>query len=84
MTDGLLLFAGDAGVVLSALGAAGAVESSTYAMPVEQPDTLPAASVAVALYVVELSSATETARPVEVNEPAVPVAAAAPEQSLDV
>ena len=39
---------------------------------------LPAASVAVALKVVELSSATATVSPVEAKAAAVPVAASAP------
>jgi hypothetical protein len=47
--------------------------------PVEQPLTLPAASVAVALKVVELSSETATVIPVA-NAAAVPVAAGAPVQ----
>jgi hypothetical protein len=43
----------------------------------EQPETFPAASVDVALKVVELSSATATLIPVA-NAPAVPVALGAP------
>jgi hypothetical protein len=48
----------------------------------EQPLTLPAVSVAVALKVVELSSATATVIPGELNAAAVPLAAIEPEQSL--
>ena len=48
VTSGKLSFAGEAGEVASDEGAAGALESSMYATPLEQPDTLPAASVAVA------------------------------------
>jgi hypothetical protein len=60
----------------------GAVESSTYVNPLEHALVLPAASVAVALNVVLESSATVTVRPGEAKAAAVPVAAAAPEQSL--
>ena len=60
----------------------GCVESSTYVVPDEQALTLPATSVAVALNVVELSSATATAKPGLANEAAVPDAAGAPEQSF--
>ena len=77
---GELLFAGPAGVAAREAGRAGAVESSTYVTEeVEQPLTLPAASVAVALNVVEPSSATATVIPVA-NAAAVPVAVAAPVQ----
>ncbi len=48
----------------------------------EQALTFPAASVAVALKVVELSPATATVNPGEEKAAAVPVAAAPPEQSL--
>ena len=48
LIEGLLLFAGEAGLTESEEGAAGAAESSTYAIPEEHEDTLPAASVAVA------------------------------------
>jgi hypothetical protein len=48
----------------------------------EQPLTLPAASVAVALKVVELSSATATVIPGDKNAATVPLAATEPEQSL--
>ena len=48
LIEGLLLFAGEAGLTEREEGAAGAVESSTYATPLEQPETLPAVSVAVA------------------------------------
>jgi hypothetical protein len=48
----------------------------------EQPETLPAASVAVALNVVVESSATATVSPGLEKEAALPVAAAVPEQSL--
>ena len=76
---GELLFAGPAGVAASDVGSAGAVESSTYVTEeVEQPETLPAASVAVALKVVDVSSETETVRPGEEKVAAVPVAAGAP------
>jgi hypothetical protein len=80
---GELSFAGEAGVESRELGSAGAVESSTYVTEeLEQPETLPAASVAVALKVVELSFATAIVRPGEAKAAAVPVAAAPPEQSL--
>jgi hypothetical protein len=81
VTFGLLSFAGEAGVVASALGAAGAVESSTYVTPLEHADVLPAASVAVVLNVVVESFATAAARPGEENDAAEPLAAGAPEQS---
>ena len=55
----------------------GGVESSTYATPLEQAETFPAASVAVARNVVAESSATATASPGEENAAAVPVAASA-------
>ena len=77
---GELLLAGPAGVAVRPEGLAGAVESSTYVTPEEQPLTLPAASVAVALKVVELSSETATVIPVE-NAAAVPVAVGAPVQA---
>jgi hypothetical protein len=48
----------------------------------EQPETLPAASVAVALKVVELSLETAIVSPGLAKAAAVPVAAAPPEQSL--
>ena len=48
----------------------------------EQPLTLPAASVAVALNVVELSLETAIVSPGLAKAAAVPVAAAPPEQSL--
>jgi len=47
----------------------------------EQPETLPAASVAVALNVVELLSATATVRPGLAKAAAVPVTAGAPVQA---
>jgi hypothetical protein len=51
-------------------------------IPAEQAETFPAASVAVALKVVELSSLTPTVRPGLAKAAAVPLAAGAPEQSL--
>src|SRR6188508_3774774 len=76
---GALSFAGEAGVEPSPPGAFGLVESSTYVTDeLEQPETLPAASVAVALKVVELSSATATVIPGEEKAAAVPVAVGAP------
>ena len=51
-------------------------------IPAEHDETLPAPSVAVALKMVELSSATPTVRPGLENEAAVPLAATEPEQSL--
>ncbi len=79
--SGLLSFAGETGVEARALGSAGAVESSTYVTEeLEQALTFPAASVAVALKVVELSSETVTVRPGLENAAAVPVAAAPPVQ----
>ena len=49
MIFGELLFAGEAGLVELTVGAAGASESSTYMIElVEQAETLPAASAAVA------------------------------------
>ena len=75
------MFAGPAGVAASDVGRAGAVESSTYVTEeVEQPETLPAASVAVALNVVDVLSETETVRPGDEKLAAVPVAAGAPVQ----
>jgi len=75
------LFAGPAGVAASEAGSAGAVESSRYVIAeVEQPDTLPDASVAVALNVVDVSSATATVMPGEEKAAAEPVAVAAPVQ----
>ena len=77
--EGELLFAGPTGVEASEAGRAGAVESSTYVTDeVEQPLTLPAASVAVALKVVEVSSETATVMPGDENAAAVPVAVGAP------
>lgn len=79
---GELLLAGPAGVAVSPDGFAGTVESSTYVMEeVEQPETLPAASVAVALNVVDVSSETETVKPGEEKFAAVPVAVGAPVQA---
>jgi hypothetical protein len=76
---GELLFAGPTGVETSEAGSAGAVESSTYVTELaEQPETLPAASVAVALKVVVVSSETATVRPGLENAAAVPVAVGAP------
>ena len=76
------MFAGDAGDEPSDEGSAGAVESSTYdAELVEQPLTFPAASVAVALNVVVVSSETETVIPGEANAAAVPVAVGDPVQA---
>jgi hypothetical protein len=78
---GELLFAGETGEEASDVGSAGAVESSTYVTELaEQPLTLPAASVAVALKVVELSSATAIVKPGELKAAAVPLAAGAPVQ----
>ncbi len=80
--SGLLSFAGETGLEASALGSAGAVESSTYVTEeLEQPETLPAASVAVALKVVEVSSETVTVRPGDAKAAAGPVAAAPPVQA---
>jgi hypothetical protein len=73
--------AGEAGLEAKPLGALGAIESSTYVNPLEQALGLPAASVAVALKVVLELSATVTVRPGAAKAAAVPVAAAAPEQS---
>jgi hypothetical protein len=81
---GLLSFAGEPGDDDNVLGAVGAVESSTYVTPLEQVETLPAGSVAVALNVVVESSATETPIPAPPKLAALPVAVAAPEQSADV
>ena len=75
---GELLFAGPVGVTARPDGFAGAVESSTYVTPAEQPETLPAASVAVALNVVDESSETATVSPGEEKLAAVPVTAGAP------
>src|SRR5262245_31904347 len=47
-TVGLLLFAGEVGEVDSDVGAVGAMLSCVYEKPVEQPETLFAASVALA------------------------------------
>jgi multisubunit Na+/H+ antiporter MnhC subunit len=62
----------------------GTVESSTYVTPLEQAEVLPAASVAVALNVVVVSSVTETARPGDEKLAAEPVAAVPPVQSFEV
>ena len=79
----MLSFAGPAGLDAREPGSPGAVESSTYVTEeLEQPETLPAASVAVALNVVDESFETEAVRPGEANAAAVPVAFGAPEQSL--
>jgi hypothetical protein len=81
--SGLLSFAGETGLEASEAGSAGAVESSTYVTEeVEQAEALPAASVAVALKVVELSLETAIVSPGLAKAAAVPVAAAPPEQSL--
>jgi hypothetical protein len=81
---GELSFAGPAGIAVSEAGPGGAVESSMYVTEaLEQAETLPTASVAVALKVVELSSATATAIPVA-KAAAVPVAVGAPEQPVAV
>ena len=82
MIAGELLFAGEAGEDPSDEGSAGAVESSTYETElVEQPLTVPAASVAVALKVVDVSSDTATVIPGDENAAAVPVAVGAPVQA---
>ena len=78
-TNGVVLVPGEAGVVLLMVTRAGAVESLTYARElVEQPEVLPAGSVAVALNVVVLFAVTVTGRPGEPNADAVPVAAGGP------
>ena len=78
---GALSFAGLTGLDASDAGSAGAVESSTYVTEaVEQPETLPEASVDVALKVVLESSATATVRPGLEKAAAVPVAVGAPVQ----
>ena len=75
------MLAGPVGDEASEAGSAGAVESSTYVTDeAEQPETLPAASVAVAFKVVELSSATAIVIPVA-KAAAVPVAVGAPVQA---
>ena len=80
---GELLFAGPAGVLERPVGAAGAVESSTYvAEDDEQADVLPDASLALAKNVVDVSSATETAMPGEANVAALPEPAMADVQVL--
>ena len=79
----MLLFAGDDGETSSAVGAAGGVLSSTNVTElVEQVDVLPATSVAVALNVVDESSATLTVRPGDAKAVSLPVAAGMPLQSL--
>jgi hypothetical protein len=75
--SGKLSLPGEAGAVARDDGAAGAVESSTYATPDEQPEAFPAASVAVAKNVRDESSGTATAIPGEANVAAVPEAATA-------
>jgi hypothetical protein len=77
---GELSFAGPAGVAASEVGSAGAVESSTYVTPEEQPPMLPAASVAVALKVVDESSLTATVTPLA-KVAALTVAVGAPVQA---
>src|SRR4029078_475005 len=77
---GALLLAGPAGVAVRPEGLTGAVEPSRTFTPRAQPLTLPAASVAVALKVVDESSETATVIPVA-NAAAVPVAVGAPVQA---
>jgi hypothetical protein len=76
-----LSFAGEAGLDEEIEGVNGAVESSTNVKPLEHGDVFPAASVAVALKVVDESFETATVIPVPVNVVSGPVAAGAPEQS---
>ena len=79
---GELLLAGLDGVAARPEGFTGAVESSTYmTYALEQPETLPAASAAVALKVVDVSSETETVSPGEEKLAALPVAVGAPVQA---
>jgi hypothetical protein len=52
--------------------------------PAEQAETLPAASVAVALNVVEAFKVTETLKPGDANAAALPVPTGVPEQSVEV
>jgi hypothetical protein len=80
----LLSFAGEDGASDSPDGAAGAVESSAYVTPVEHPEVFPAASVAVALYVVDESSETATLKPGVAKLAAEPLVTGAPEQSEEV
>ena len=83
LTFGELSFAGEAGAVVSVIGFAGAVESSTYVPEsVEHAEVFPAASVAVAKNVVDESFATLTVNPGLLNAAAVPVAATELLQSL--
>ena len=74
ITFGWLAFAGDAGDVDDNVGAAGGVESSTYETEVvEQADSFPAASVAVAYKFVVVSLGTVTEIPPEPNDAAEPL-----------
>jgi hypothetical protein len=72
---GVLSFAGESGSVSVSVGSAGAVESSTYVIGLEQGETFPAASVAVARYVTVALLLTETVRPGDAKLAALPWAA---------
>jgi hypothetical protein len=85
MIFGLLLLAGDTGAELETVGAAGGLESSTYVTELlEQFETLPAASVAVAQNVVVELSATEAEMPAPAKVAAPPVPATALVHALSV
>jgi hypothetical protein len=81
LIEGVVSFAGDPGLLPVIVSDEGSVESSTYVTGSEQPDALPAASVAVARKAVVLSSLTVTSKE---KAPAVAVVASSgtPEQSL--
>ena len=72
---------GEAGEVTTELGVAGGVESSVKETAAEQGETLPAASVALAVQLEVVSVAAVTERPVA-KAAAVPVATADPPQLL--
>ena len=82
-SSGLVSLAGEGGEESSMLGVEGGVESSVYVNPDEHAEVFPAASVAVAVNVVELSSLTLTVSPGELKAAALPVAAGLPVQSAD-
>ena len=78
-TRGITLRDGEEGRVLSRLGGGG--ESSTKDSAAEHGDSLPAASRALAVNVVVVSSVTLTAMPGLASDSAVPVATAVPPQA---
>ena len=82
LTSGLLSFDGEAGSVAVIVGAPGACESSVYGNAEEQPDTFPAASVAVARRLVVWFAVTVAVIPVApLNVAAGPEPSGVPVQS---